>query len=181
MSNLWAVDRKTRSYTYIFPMLGSNRHEFTNVENCYIGDNSNPDIKNHIFLLLRNEKNSNKIHEILEIDSNYAGHYNVSDSYTMYYFRIPEKWRPSYHLFKMGKYFKFPDDYKRHILKFHNTNNKGPVGRVLYKSEKLFKEWEKIIGVKIDRSQDIGTLPDLENAEIFSIEMLMVPSKVDKI
>ena len=178
MNRLWSVDRKTRSFTYIFPMLGSNKHEFLNVVNCYVGDKLKPEIKDHIFLLLKNNHNSEKVEKILQIDSNYEGHYPVNNTYTMYYFNIPEKWRPSYFLFKMGKYSKFPDAYKRHILKFHNTQIKGAVGKVLYKSEQLFKEWEKLLKVEISREQEIGSMPDLRNAEIFDLGMLDVPNEL---
>lgn len=181
MSEIWTVDMKTRSYTYMFPMLGSNYLEFPDVVNCYVGDLTKPELKDYLFLLMKFSNHAEKRKQILQIDSNYAGHYSITDNYTMYYFNIPEKWRPNYFLFKMGRYSKFPDNYKRHILKFHNIKIKSAVGNVLYKSEKLFKEWEKRLEVEINREQEIGSLPDLKRVEQFSLDMLTEPNKLHSI
>jgi len=165
---LWAVDKKTRSYTYIFPMLGNNAKEFNFVVNCFIGDRNKPELENKIFLLLKfsGEKRFEEYEKYIKMYPNYGGNYDPDNTHVMYYFEVPEKYKKEYELFKKGKYSIFSDEYKRKIFKFHNIGSKSDVGKVLYRTEDKFREWERKVGQKIDRNQEIGSIPDTK-VEIF--------------
>lgn len=183
MKNKWSASDRTRTYTYIFPMLGGNYQEFKYVINAYIGDSSCPGLENKILLLLyRNIKDLEekedfeRREQILVIDPNFYSMYDVTDSYKMYCFNVPLKWKPAYFLFKQGKYSKFPDLYKRHLLKFHNLTTKSEVGKVLYRAEEQYEKWERILKTQISRTQEIGDMPDLINRETFNREMLFKES-----
>lgn len=183
MKSKWSASDRTRAYTYIFPMLGGNYQEFKYVINTYIGDEEKPNLKDKILILLyRNIKDINekedfeRREQILIIDPNYYSMYDLTENYKMYCFNIPLKWKPAYYLFKQGKYSKFPDVYKRHLLRFHNLTPKSEVGKVLYRAEEQYEKWEKILKTEISRTQEIGNMPDIVNREIFKKDMLFTES-----
>lgn len=173
---------KTRSYTYIFPMLGNNYMEFpAGVINCYIGDTSNPKRRDKIYLLLnhKTEAKRDRDTQILEIDANYVEHYTVDEDNTMFVYDIPPKWKPAYYLFIAGKYSKFMDLYKRQILNFHGLSLNGDVGKVLYRKEELYVQWEKALDTSISRLQEIGSMPNLDLHETFDKKMIISKNKID--
>lgn len=51
MSKKWSASDRTRTYTYIFPMLGGNYQEFKYVINAYLYDSNNA-LQDKIFILL---------------------------------------------------------------------------------------------------------------------------------
>lgn len=182
MSKKWSASDRTRTYTYIFPMLGGNYQEFKYVINAYLYDSNNA-LQDKIFILLyRDTKNIEESkdfirrEQIIKIDPNFYSMYDLTDNYKMYCFNIPLKWKPAYYLFKQGKYSKFPDIYKRHLLRFHNLTMKSEVGKVLYRAEEQYEKWEKILKTQINRKQEIGDMPDIINRETFDRSMLFTES-----
>ena len=49
MSKKWSASDRTRTYTYIFPMLGGNYQEFKYVINAYLYDSNNA-LQDKIFI-----------------------------------------------------------------------------------------------------------------------------------
>jgi len=155
----------TRSTTYLMPMLGHSVKEFINVVNCYMYDESKPEYDNHIFLLHKFDddvrsgylsyEDSLKQHEL------YVDSYDPNNPHVMFVFKVPEEYQKEYDLFKAGQYSKFRDSYKRHILKFQGgLFQTKKIRQVLYKSEKLHKEWEERLGVEIPLGQELSSIPD---------------------
>ena len=115
---------KNRSFTYILPILGSNRAEFKLLKQCIIGDKEKPEIKNKIFTLYDLSDDSNEwiktYKNALKNNKLYHYHYKCDDIHTMYVYNVPKAKEENYFKFKKGSYSQFSDSYKRHILSFHN-------------------------------------------------------------
>ncbi len=162
--------KNTKSFTYILPMLAPSFNYFENLECAFIGDSSKPELDQHIFLLFRYDgrKHFAAFEAELRKHPEYHSYYDPDHSHVMFVFRVPEVFQGEYGLFKEGKYSKFSNEYKKHILSFFQSADfdVDRVKKVLYKHESLYKEWEDILGVKIPRELDNASKPDLQS-EIF--------------
>ena len=169
---------KNRSYTYILPMLGESQAEFKNLKQCFIGDESKPALSDKIFILLelKDDEWTAKYEQALQNNELYHYHYRCDDIHTMYVFNIPKAKKEDYLKFKRGRYSQLNEKYKRHVLKFHNLGMRSEVGKVLYRAEDKYVEMEKLVGQEIDRSQEIGNMPNFKE-EVYSEEMKVFKEK----
>lgn len=171
---------RNKTFTFLLPMLGSSVKNFINVSACFISDYHKPDIKNKILLLVRTTHTfSEELHDWLVGNDNFDGFYSVDEEYMMYVFTLPEKYKKNYFLFLEGKYSLMDDDYKNHIIHFHLSNRSKfvdnsdieKVKQVLYRDEELYIKLEKALDVKIPRSQEIGSIYDIEK-EQFNLKLM---------
>jgi hypothetical protein len=149
----------TRATTYVLPMLGKKYTDFPENAMCFIGDTNKPDLTNHIFLLIKKKLDPWFIQnlEALTLKEEYNSSYDCNNGYIMLVFNIPEEFKDAYYKFKNSQFSLLEDNYKRKILNFHNLNLYSKVAKTLYRSEDLYKEWEKTIGIPIPRNQEAGT------------------------
>lgn len=165
---------RNRSYTYILPMLGTKLAEFKFLKQCFIEDKTKPELQDKIFILLAlNEQDNEWIASYegtLQVNKLYHYHYKCDDIHTMYVFDVPKIRKEDYICFKKGRYSRFSDKYKRHVLSFHSLGMRSEVGKVLYRAEDKYVEIEKLVGQPIDRKQEIGNMPDF-NEETYCEEM----------
>jgi len=152
----------TRSTTYILPMLGKKISDFPTDLNCFLGDTNKVELKDKIFLIVKNQSDPWFVANIesLCLKDNFIESYECNNNYTMFVFDVPEEYKSEYFKFKEGKYSLFDDTYKRKVLNFHNLGTHSTVGKVLYRDITLYKEWEKNLGVDIPRTQEIGNMPN---------------------
>ena len=171
---------RNKTFTFLLPMLGETVKNFLNVSACFISDKEKPNIKNKIFVLIKTTHSFyEELHEWLITNESFNGFYNVNEDYGMYVFNIPEKWKKNYFLFLQGKYSLMEDTYKNHIIHFHLSNRSKftdnsdieKVKQVLYKDELLYLKLENLLDVKIPRSQEIGSIYNIEKEE-FNLNLL---------
>lgn len=171
---------RNKTFTFLLPMLGESVKNFINVSACFISDKHKPDLKNKILLLIRTTHDfSEQLHDWLISNENLDGFYEVNEEYMMYSFDLPKKWKKNYFLFLQGKYSLMEDNYKNHIIHFHLSNRTKfsdnsdieKVKQVLYKDELLYKKLENSLDVVIPRTQEIGSIYDI-NKEQFNLNLL---------
>lgn len=160
---------KNKSFTYLFPMLGSSVTLFRNVVGCFIGDAKIGN--NRIFLLHRiddSKEYKDYIGNIKAAHKYYHSSYKIDDDFEMLTFKVSA---PSeYKKFLSSQFSKFSDEYKRHIVKFHNISANSLVYKVLYKDKVLKRKMENELNVDLDEVE-LSTKIDL-NREIFQRWML---------
>ena len=167
-----------RSYTYVLPMLGVVRAEFKYLIQCFIGDDTKPELEDKIFMLysLQEVEEKETYEKLLQNNENYHYHYVSDDEHTMYVYNVPINRKDDYSKFKEGKYSQFNEKYKRHVLTFHSLGMRSEVGKVLYRAEDKYIEIEKLVGQPIDRGQEIGNMPNFKE-EVYTEEMKVFKEK----
>lgn len=161
-----------KSFSFLLPMCGKSFKDFQYCMGCFVGDVNNPKYKDKILLLWKTNYSLFSYHHDFLIEHNlYEDSYYINDEYVMFVFNLPNGYEHNYHLFIEGKYSKFDDEYKKHILRFYANQDTTNVEHVMYKNEKLYKAWEQKLNVKISRDQEIGSIPDLE-VEMFSLDKI---------
>ncbi len=158
------LEMKNRTCTYLLPLLGKTNHEFKNLVQCFVGDKDYPKEYNRLYLLFNKEdKDWFRNHmEILRNHELFEKEYDVNESYIMLVYKLEGIDQERYKHFVNGRYSKLDEDYKAHILNFYNIGYGSEVAKVLYRREDKYVEWEKRLGVKIPRSQEIGNKPDFD-------------------
>lgn len=168
---------KNRTCVYLLPALGNSIHEFKNFVQAYVGDEEFPEEKNKLFVLYKvtREPWFNAYFQEIKNHVQYNRSYKVNDNYFMVVYDLTSSQIEFYDHFINGRYSLLEDSYKDHILNFHNLSLHSEVAKVLHRSEIKYQEWEKRIGIKIPRTQEIGSMPDLEEEmfnkhKVFKIE-----------
>ena len=164
-----------KTFTYVFPLLEDYFSVLKgDIIAIFIGDDDKPEYDNHIFILLDWDNNFNTVRyeAYLEQNNLFVDKYDPSTDTVMLIFKVPKKYQGIYDLYKEGKYSKFPEKYKEKILRFHNIfTSKHKVYQVLYKDERLYQELEDKLDVRLNRSVEISSIPDLE-LEVFNKKIL---------
>jgi hypothetical protein len=164
-----------RSYIYALPSLGDSYLQFVKknpqdisqkiLRNTYLFSDYMPDHKEHIFIEYKEVLYLKQFYQWLESLDNFINKYEVDDeedTFT-YCFKIPSVNKINIKAFKQSKYSEMNDNYKRHIIKFHNKKLNHEISKILYKDESLYIEREiKLNCDEIDRNQEIGELIDLD-------------------
>ena len=157
---------KTKSFTYILPMLAYFVDiRKRNLVNTYVGSKEHPELANHIFLLYKFHGTKEFIlyEEKLEQCSIFHSKYDPDTNHVMFVFNVPEDYQDIYDLYLKGKYSEFPQDYKIQIFKYHNiTDSSHKVAKVLFKHPDLREELEERLGVEIPENQEVSSVPDLK-------------------
>jgi hypothetical protein len=160
----WKLGDPNKSLNYVLPMLGINYKQFRDLTfpksqfvNVFVGDDS-IGLENCILLLYKysSKEEFDKLDEELRQHPEFDHTYEPDKYHTMFVFNIPLKYIEDFGKFIDGKYSQFTEEYKKHILKFNESNlTEG----VLYKRESEFKELEKKLGISIPRDQEASSKP----------------------
>lgn len=163
----WKLGDPNKSYTYVLPMLGLSIKQFYEVSfpkanflNAFIGDDSKGLRDNCVLLLYKFSGKldyidfENKLREHPEFQASYE----PDKRHTMYVFTVPVKYQEEYNKVIEGKYSHLSEEYKSHILQFHNIDAASSVYEVLYKKEPAFIRLEQKYSIKIDRNQEAAGL-----------------------
>lgn len=173
-----------KTYSYILPMLGNNINEFYNLEEAYIRDDKYPEYDtNYIFLKTKFTTSdyfaryTSSLREKPEYISDYISD-NSKHLVTVYKLNDTEDIK-NYNLFIVGKYSEFTEEYKKHIIKFHNLQPGNGISGVLYKLEYKYKQVENklnyyddgypLVYVTIPRDQEISDPPYIVERETLKI------------
>ena len=80
-------------------------------------------------------------------------------------FKFPEEYIIEYNLFKEGKFSLFRDVAKNKILNYildiHDIKSADALRKVLYKDDDLRSELEGKLGLKIDKSLELSSIPEI--------------------
>lgn len=145
-----------KSVYFILPMIGISSN-YRNLINCYLGDSKYP------------KYNYNKILVELKFKDNYilkneylTEYYETEKNTVIYVFDVPDKFEKDFFLFLTGKYSKFSDNYKKHILSFIQIRpvQNSYVYKILYKTTDLKLKVEESIGQELPDDAEICSIAD---------------------
>jgi hypothetical protein len=159
---------KNRTCVYLLPILGKSVKDFKNLIQVYVGDSDYPEEEHKLYVLYEKD-NYEEQQEELKKHPAFERVYSVSDKFFMGVYNLTEEEKEHYDNFLNGRYSKLKDTYKNHILNFHGLSYHSEIAKVLHRSEIKYQEWEKRIGLPIPRTQEIGSMPVLDE-EIFKKE-----------
>ena len=171
------VTKKTKSFTYILPMLGMSVSEYKgNIVNAFIGDEDYPDLDNHIFVLYKFEGSTEfvKFEANMEKNPLFVHSYDPEKTFVMKVFNVPESAKEDFELLKAGKFSKISMSLKTRIIAFHGLPPEHPITDVLFKREAAFlrleaelNKYDVVSKVTIDRNLEASGLLDLSR-EIYN-------------
>ena len=167
-----SIAKRTKSSTFIMPMLSGNRKLFfwnRLFMNCFI---SVPDNDTCISLLYRwsSDPLFIKFEKALSTFKYFRKRYDPSPDYVMFVFDIPKQYIKDFDRFINGKYSELSKLYKINILDFHNLEINGEVGQILFKSPKRKKILEKKIGAILNHDSELLSIIDKDKEETFNFE-----------
>lgn len=158
-----------KTYTYILPMLQNEVMKYStdycnnNFRACFLGDiTKKKDLTDNKILLLY------KFHggkPYLDFENKLINHplfevlYEPDKLHTMYVFKVPEKYKIEYNLFKDWKISKFNSEYKKLIQQFHKLESTHSVIQVLNKDKTLKKKLELSLNHRIPDENELSSSP----------------------
>ena len=162
---------RTKSSTFILPMLGGERRLFfwnKLFMNAFTGIE---DKKNCIVLLYKFSIDPLflKFEKALKTFRSFSEKIDIDPYHVLFIFDIPKEHVKNYKKLKQGKYSEMDENYKFHILEFHGLEMNDQVAHVLWKSEKRRKAMEKKLDAKIDLNSELLTAIDFDN-ELYDLE-----------
>jgi hypothetical protein len=179
MSNL----KYNASKTYLLPLISEVIHlepKFINyLENTYMFDENNE--YNECFFIrhkfsFRNPEFTSYEHKL--IDNEYFIKCIDIDDEVIYIFKFPKEYLKEYYCLMNSKYSEFEEDAKELILRFWTRiYGKIPTGvnvilrikQILYKDEKLKKQLEEKLNVKLNSNSELGENVNIKD-ETFKYE-----------
>ena len=163
--------KRTKSSTFIVPMLGGERRLFLWNKlfmNAFVGIE---DKKDCIVLLYKFSMDSLflKFEKALQKFRSFSEKIDVDPYHVLFIFNIPKEYKKNYNKLKKGKYSEMDDDYKFQILEFHGFDMSSQVAHVLWKSEKRREAMETKLNAEIDIDSELLTPIDF-NKEIYDLK-----------
>lgn len=156
-----SVAKRTKSYTYLLPMLGPGKELFMidKLVNVFVGTQNHDDCIGLLYrfssdpLFLQLEKAFKQFSYFRAIE-------DTDPYHVLFVFNVPKKYRKVYNKFIKGKYSKFPQIYKLHILDFFNLDKHSQVCHILFKTEKRRHLLEKILGTDLPLESELYSIID---------------------
>jgi hypothetical protein len=171
--------KRTKSSTFIVPMLGGERRLFfwnKLFMNAFVGIE---DKKDCIVLLYKFSIDPLflKFEKALQKFKSFSEKIDVDPHHVLFIFNIPDEHIKNYNKLKKGKYSELSENYKFQILEFHNLDVKDQVAQVLWKSDKRRKAMEKKLDAEIDSNSELLTAIDFDT-EIYDIETYEIKTQL---
>ena len=168
---LLSTAKKTKSSTFLFPMLGGKRSNFfwdRLFMNCFIATEQDSYC---IALLYRwsGDPMFIQFEKTLSEFPNFRKTYDPDTQTVMFVFDIPAKHEDDYRTFLKGGYSKLTTSYKQEILNFHGLTRHSEIGQILYKSEKRRERLNFKLGVKLHNNAELLSIINFED-ETFNPE-----------
>ncbi len=156
-----SVAKRTKSYTYLLPMLGPGKELFMTdkLVNVFVKTQNHDDC---IGLLYRFSSDPLflKLEKAFKQFSYFRAIEDTDPYHVLFVFDVPKKYRRIYNKFIKGKYSKFPQIYKLHILDFFNLDKHSQVCHILFKTEKRKELLEKILGTSLPEDSELYSIID---------------------
>ena len=160
-----------RSKTYLLPLIleffnlpDSISHNFIN---CFIFDKGKWHT-NCIYLLYNYEArnvNFTKFEYELSKTNGYITHYDLKDNMVLFVLEFPKEYIKEYLHYANSEYSQYNSDAKEIILKYYRSKNiktlvYNKIKNILYRSSELKLEIERILGVKLSDTSELGEIVD---------------------
>jgi hypothetical protein len=139
---------KTKSYTYVLPFISDEALDIKkNLVNVFLSDDDRPELDDHIFLLYKFSADDAflRFEEEVTWSVYYETQYDCDKYHVMVVFKRPECYRKHMQLILNGKYSELDNNYKKHLIKFHELPEFSQIVGVLYRKEFAYKNMEKVI------------------------------------
>lgn len=155
---------RTKSSFFVTPMLGQSRPELKWGQ-YFVNTFLHEDDK--IVLLYRffDVEDYKQFEHVLMKHSRYIGTIDYDHQHVAMMFKVPDNFKNDLRLFREGKYSLMKEDYKEHVLKFHNLAKETLIGRILFKADERRKQLELDLGCTIPADVELYDKPD--EREIF--------------
>lgn len=169
--------KKTKSYTYAYPMIVDFIQFKPQIINVFLGDKKHPSIKGNLFVLYKfiGTKDFIKYEESVKTNSLYVTSYDPDKQHVMMVFNIPDKYKLDFFHYKLSQYSKMSDKYKKKILATHNLDNTHILYHILYKTEHAYSILEQAIGSPIPRVNEATSILNMDD-EVYSTKYYQLPS-----
>ena len=157
--------KRTKSSTFIIPMLGGGRRLFFWTRlflNCFIRTSQD---KWCIALLYRwsGDPLFLKFEKALSHFRDFDRMYDPTNNTVLFIFNIPDAFKKDFTKFLKGEYSKLSEQYKIDILRFHNQSIDSEVGQILYQDPERRIRMEEELGVKFAKDTELLSIMDIEN------------------
>lgn len=169
IENIKTKPGENKSSTYILPMLLNEnlkyKESFVNsyFRSVFLGDSTKKGDLIDDKILLLYKYHGGKIY--LDFENRLMNHplflnyYEPCKTTTMYVFRVPEKFKKDYNLFKEWKPSKFSKEYKEQIIEFYKNTKIERLKKVIYKDKTLKQELEQRIANIIPEDNELSSVP----------------------
>lgn len=118
------INGATAATFLVLPMLGKHPDEYPRFRNCFLSDEGHPEYNDHIHVYTRvggGNRNGGFGEQDLYAHPEYVTTFDDSfdDTYGTYVFKVPEKWKNDFDLFKQGKIKEFSKEYQKEIIRVY--------------------------------------------------------------
>jgi|TARA_B110000908_G_scaffold71507_1_gene86336 hypothetical protein len=172
-----SIAKRTKSFTYILPMLGPGKELFMidRLVNVFTSTQNN---KNCIAILYRYSGDPLflKLEQAFKKFSYFREIEDVDPYHVLFVFNVPDKYKSVYRNFIKGKYSKFNKLYKLHILDFFNLTKDSQVCQVLFKSPARRLVLDKLLGTELPENSELLSIIDEKetyNPDIYKPKKLL--------
>ena len=168
---LLSTAKKTKSSTFLFPMLGGTRSNFfwdRLFMNCFIATEKD----SHCIALLYRWSGDPafiQFEKTLSEFPNFRRTYDPDTQTVMFVFDIPSQYEEDYAQFLKGGYSRLTTGYKQDILSFHNFSRHSEVGQILYKDSRRKERLSFKLGIQLNNNAELLSIIDFEQ-ETFNPE-----------
>jgi hypothetical protein len=156
-----SIAKRTKSYTYLLPMLGPGKELFMmdKLVNVFVKTQNNDDCIALLYrfsgdpLFLQLEQAFKQFSYFREVE-------DTDPYHVLFVFDVPKKYRKIYNQFINGKYSKFSQIYKLHILDFFNLDKHSQVCHILFQTKKRKKLLEQVLGSSLPEDSELYSIID---------------------
>lgn len=168
---LLSTAKKTKSSTFLFPMLGGKKSNFfwdRLFMNCFIATDK---ATTCIALLYRwsGDPMFIQFEKTLSEFPNFRKTYDPDTQTVMFVFDIPTEYEDDYTEFLKGGYSRLSHNYKKRILDFHGLDRNSEIAQILYRDERRRQRLNFKLGIKLNDNAELLSIINFED-ETFNPE-----------
>lgn len=159
------IETPTRAFTYVLPLFTDYVKINKNLlVNCFLGaENISENYDGSAYLVFKFDEEKIEYENYLSTHELCTKYIDLNEKYYLIGLDIPsEYFSPVYVNYTEGKFSKFPSEYKKKILKYHNLDITSRQFKVLYNHDSLKKEISKKINVPEEYISEVGEMPEYE-------------------
>lgn len=169
---LLSTAKKTKSSTFLFPMLGGKKSNFfwdRLFMNCFIATDKDTTC---IALLYRwsGDPMFIQFEKTLSEFPNFRKTYDPDTQTVMFVFDIPTEYQDDYTQFLKGGYSRLSHNYKKRILNFHGLDRNSEIAQILYRDERRRQRLNFKLGIKLNDNAELLSIINFED-ETFNPEI----------
>ncbi len=118
------INGVTNAVFFVLPMLGKHPDEYPRFRDCFLSDEEHPEYADHIHIYTRvggSNRSSGFGEEVLYSMPGFVSTFDDSfdSTFASYVFKVPDKWRADFELYKQGKIKEFSKEYQEEIKRVY--------------------------------------------------------------